>query len=121
MENLKLWTTKDSHMDIICTPMSCAVCIDRLFILCFTLDFVCKCLTIRELANPYAHSLNNKILTNNKFWVAVYSYTLICITICVLLIGCTVDRSICHTPSKRDIRKAMLYSSWEYTIPPLKH
>ena len=33
----------------------------------------------------------------------------------LLLSGCKTGRGICHTPTKREIRKAMSHSDWRYS------
>jgi hypothetical protein len=54
---------------------------------------------------------------HQKSTVVGYLITLVVVaTILASLASCST-RSIAHTPSKREIRKAMSYSTWEYAQP----
>jgi hypothetical protein len=38
----------------------------------------------------------------------------------VMFTSCTTNK-ICNTPTKKQINKAMSYSSWEYVMPKTQH
>ena len=38
----------------------------------------------------------------------------------VVLASCSSNRTICKTPTRREINKAMSYSSWQYAQPSIK-
>lgn len=42
------------------------------------------------------------------------------VIILIFISSCYPDRRIAHTPSRKEINKAMSYSSWEYAIPSHK-